>query len=173
MRAAVTSRVACALLVAATWAQAQGRPTPASDARVEAFELNQATVADATRLLSELSGWNIAVTAEASAKTVTLHLSDVPARVALETLCKVAGLWFREADGVVRVMTAEEYQGDLEVKRDAQVRVYTLLHPNPEAVAVAIRDVFGPRVTLSLGYDTRFQGTQLLGGAGNGAAGVG
>ena len=35
MRAAVTSRVACALLVATTWAQAQGRPTPASDARVE------------------------------------------------------------------------------------------------------------------------------------------
>jgi type II secretory pathway component GspD/PulD (secretin) len=47
-------------------------------------------------------------------------------------------------------MTAEEYQKDLIVQREADVRVFTLLHPNAVAVAGAVRDLFGGRVRFQL-----------------------
>jgi general secretion pathway protein D len=127
---------------------------------IDRLELNGARAADAALLLAEMTGTNVVVTPAAADQEVSLLLRAVDLRTALETLCKVSGLWFREDARVVRIMTAEEYRADLTVQREPQLKVFTLLHPNPEAVAVAIRDLYGPRVRLSLGVDDRFQGAR-------------
>jgi type II secretory pathway component GspD/PulD (secretin) len=120
---------------------------------VERLDLREARVADVARLLATTSDLNVVVTPEAGERVTNLFLQRVPVRQAIETLCKVSGLWFRDEQGIVRIMTAEQYQADLVVQRDAQVRVFTLLHPNSVAVAGAIRDLFGGRVRLSLGLN--------------------
>jgi general secretion pathway protein D len=119
------------------------------------LEFKESTVVDALRLLSEISGLNIVPTAEAGQKRITLYLRNVTPRAAVDTLCKVGGLWHREdrETGVIRVMTTEEYQKDLVIFRDDNVEVFTLLHPNTLVVARSIADLFGPRVVLSLGID--------------------
>ena len=137
--------------------------------QVERLELDRIRVDEALRLLSELSGLNVVATPAAAEREVTgLLLQDVSARTAIETLCKLHDLWYRIDGPVVRIMTAEEYQRDLTVVRDPELRVFNLLHPNPVAVAMAIRDLFGARVRVSLGVDEDDLFGQALGGDGRG-----
>ncbi len=140
--------------------------------RIRRLELRQTSVTDAARLLSELSGLNIVATEEAGKKHVTLYLQDVRTIDALETLAKVAGLWYREDEqtGTIRLMTTEEYQKDLIIHREDQTRVFTLLHPNAVSVAMAIQDLYGPRVVLSL---RTLNDDDLLTGFGGGLGGFG
>ncbi len=140
--------------------------------RLRRLELKQTPVADAVRLLSELSGLNIVATQEAGQKKVTLFLQNVRTIEALETIAKVAGLWYREdpQTRTIRLMTTEEYQKDLVIHREDVTRVFTLLHPNALSVAMAIRDLYGPRVVLSL---RTLNDDDLLTGFGAGLGGFG
>ena len=65
---------------------------------------------------------------------------------------KANGLFYRidERSGIIRISTTEEYERDLASFRDEQTRVFTLLYPNPLAVAQAIQHVFGDRVELNV-----------------------
>ena len=132
---------------------------------VSRLELNESTVAEAARLVSEIAQVNIVATEEAGLKTVSLFLRDVKAIDAVETVCKVAGLWYREeADvGLIRIMTTEEYGKDLVIYRDDVTKVFTVLHPNVFSIAQHIQDLYGERVVLSL---PRFYDDQFLAQAG-------
>ena len=68
------------------------------------LELNQSTVLDATRLISEVSGINVVATQAAGIVEISLFLRHVKTIDAIETLCKVGGLWYREEEevGLVR-----------------------------------------------------------------------
>ncbi|MEZ6188014.1 MAG: hypothetical protein R3F62_23780 [Planctomycetota bacterium] len=130
--------------------------------RVEFLDLRGLRVDDAVRLICQASGANIVCTVEASQKELPASLlQDVTVLETVETLCKVAGLWYRESDGIVRVMTAEEYSKDLVVQRAPETRVFTLLHPNAVVVAGAIRDLYPSRVLLSYGLTAESLATPL------------
>jgi type II secretory pathway component HofQ len=134
---------------------------------IERLELKEARVDDAFRLLSELSGRNVLVTPAAGEATLRgLLLRDVPFDRAVEAICKTHQLWFRGEGALLRVMTAEEFQRDLRVVREPKTKVFSLLHPNPVAVAGAIRDLYGSRVLLSLGTSERDAIGSRLGGRG-------
>ncbi len=118
------------------------------------LELKDAKVTDAIRLITGIAGGlNVVATPDAGKNEVTLFLRNISVRGAIETLSKVAGLWFREdkQTGVIRMMTTEEYQKDLVIFREDLTRVFTLLHPNAISAATAIEDLYGSRVILSLG----------------------
>ena len=116
------------------------------------IDLKEATIVDAARMISELSGMNVVATAEAGKKEVTLYLQNVRAIDAVETVARVAGLWFREDEstGTVRIMTTDEYKDDIIIRRDDITKVFTLLHPNAMSVASAIQDLYGQRVRLNI-----------------------
>jgi len=119
------------------------------------LEFNGAKVVDAIRLIAEISGVNIVATAEAGSQEVTLFLQNITAAQAVESVCKISGLWYRrdEDTQTFRVMTTEEFQKDYIVYRKDQIQIFTLQHPNSLTVATAIEDLFGDRVFLSLGID--------------------
>lgn len=155
------------------WAQEATVPsTPpknGADHEIAQVEFKETKIVDAVRLIAELSGANVVTTEAAGQKAVTLYLQQVTAREAVDTLCKVSGLWYREdaQTQTFRVMTTEEYQKDLVIFREDHTRVFTLLHPNAISVASAIADLFGERVSLSLGVD----GDDLTSGTGLGFGG--
>ncbi len=124
------------------------------------LELNESTILDAARLVSEISGVNVVATKEAGATQVSVFLRHVKAIDAIETICKVAGLWYREENdiGLVRIMTTEEYGKDLVIYREEDTKIFTLLHPNVFSVGQHIQDLYGERVLLSLPryYDDQF-----------------
>ena len=174
-------------------------PQPVATANVEyeigknqiitRLELNNSSVLDATRLISEISGLNVVATQEAGIVELSLFLRHIKTIDAIETLCKVGGLWYREEEevGLVRIMTTEEYGKDLVIYREEDTQVFTLLHPNVFSIAQHIQDLYGERVLLSLPrfYDDQFLATagqmsqqlmmtmQMAGGMGGGGMGGG
>lgn len=141
--------------------------------KIAKLEFKQVKVANALRLIAELSAINAVATEAAGAKEVSLYLQDVTARQAIDTLAKVSNLWYREDKEMrtFRVMTTEEFQKDLVIFREDLTRVFTLLHHNTVSLARVISDLYGARVVLSLREDEE---SALMGsfGAGSGS-GVG
>lgn len=183
------TRTACLIILglSAPAAAAQtgrdgGEPLPGEECVLRRLHFRETPVVDALRLLSEVSGLNVVATTEAGKRPVTFHLQETDAGRAVETLCKVAGLWFRrDADtGTLRVMTTEEFQKDHVIYRKDEIRVFTLDYPNAVSVAVAVQDLFGDRVELSLGMDDAqldllggLEGTGAYGGLAGGYTGGG
>lgn len=118
---------------------------------LESIEFNDVPLADAMKLFSEQSGLNVITSAEAGKSRVTVFLKHVTALNALEAIVKANGLFYRveEASGIVRIATSKEYEKDLSSFREEQTRVFTLLYPNPIAVAQVIQQVFGDRVQMN------------------------
>lgn len=142
----------CLLATAPAFAQA---PSGIDDIRIKSVSLSDASVGDGARLLTDVSGYNIVATQDAAKSRVSFLLRDVSLKTSVETLCGLASLWYRDdpVSRVLRIMTAQEYQRGLVVVRDAKTKVFTLLHPNAVVIATQIRDLYGPRVVLSLGID--------------------
>ena len=132
--------------------------------RIEFVEFKDAEIRDAARILSSMTGANIAVTKEASAEKVTLLLQKTELKHAVEMLSRVAGLWYRysKLGNSYIIMTEKQYQDDIVVYRDDVIRTFTLRHQNVSTTAVTIQSLFGDRVRLSLqqGNDD-FQGLDL------------
>lgn len=132
------------------------------------LDFRQTKLGDVIRALSDVSSVNIVATEAASKKEVSILLQNISVKEALELVCKTNNLWFRQdkSGGSYRVMTTEEYQGDLIIYRDDVTKVFDILHPNPVIVATAIKDLYGNRVRLSLGVEDN----TTMGGIGAGSA---
>ena len=141
---------ACALEAA----PADEVPLPVT--RLEEVDLREAPLRDALALVGEAVGLNLAASDEAAKTKVTIHLRNISAFGAVQAICQTQGLFFNKkasADAIDIVTTVKEYQEGLTVFREEKTSVYTMLYPNAVDLAVAIRDVFGSRVQLSLGKE--------------------
>ena len=119
---------------------------------ISRLELNQSTVTDAVRLIAEIAGINVAATTDAGSREISIFLRHIRAIDAIETICKVSGLWYRSESeiGLIRIMTTTEYGKDLVIYREDDTKVFTLLHPNVFSIGQHIQDLYGDRVLLSL-----------------------
>lgn len=124
---------------------------PAKDQRLELIEFEGVPLSEAMRLFSDQTGLNVIASSEAGKATVTVFLKNVTPMDALDAIVKSNGLFYRVEpnSGIVRIATLQEYEKDLTSFREEQTRVFTLLYPNPSAVAKVIQQVFGERVQLN------------------------
>lgn len=122
-----------------------------ADKVLDVIQFDDISLAEAMRLFAEQSGLNVITSSEAGKTKVTVFLKKVTALNALEAIVKANGLFYRieENSGIVRIATLKEYEKDLSSFREEQTRVFTLLYPNPSAVAQVIQQVFGNRVQMN------------------------
>ena len=141
-----------------------GQTPAATTALVHLIEFREMKLLDALRLLSDQTGINIVSSSDAAKVNVSLFLRNVPVVAAIEALCKANNLWYKDDpdSGIIRIMTTQEYQRDLVSYREQQTEVFTLLYPNALTVALAIRDLYGDRVRLSLNREEGTDDTQEL-----------
>jgi general secretion pathway protein D len=123
---------------------------PAAEGRLARVDFRGVTLDLASRVLADLSGMNIAVSASAAAKEVSLYLTDVDAIAAIRILCEGHQLWWRRdaETGIVRISTAEEYERDVAELQEERTESFTLHYPNVFDVGRAIRDLYGDRVVM-------------------------
>ena len=123
---------------------------PVREARLARVDLRTVPLEQAARLLADLSGVNVAVSASAAALPVSVYLSDVEPLVAVRTICESHQLWWRRdaATGIVRVGTAGEYQRDLAELQEERTEAFTLHYPNVFDVGRAVRELYGDRVVV-------------------------
>ncbi len=134
------------------------QPPPASPAieaqrkMLELVQFEEVKLSEAMKLFSEQAGLNVITSADAGETMVTVYLRNVSSINALDAIVKANGLYYRidEKSGIVRIATSEEYEKDLTSFREEETRVFTLLYPNPSAVAQVIGQVFGDRVQLNI-----------------------
>lgn len=124
---------------------------PIPQKRLELVEFDEVVLSEAMRLLAEQADLNIITSTEAGKTKVTVFLKNVTPMDALDAIVKTNGLFYRieSGSGIVRVATLREYEKDLSSFREEQTRVFTLLYPNPTAVAQVIQQVFGNRVQFN------------------------
>jgi len=125
-----------------------GRVRQPLTTRLKSIQFDGVALSDAMKLFAMQTGLNVICSAESGKTVITVYLRDVEPLAALEAIVKANGLFFRvdEASGIVRIATADEYEKDLTSFREEQTRVFTLLYPNPIAVAQVISQVYGRRV---------------------------
>ncbi len=137
----------------------------AQTARMEVIDLRQVPLSDASRILSEAGGLNVVSSVEAGKTIVSLYLTQVQARDAVEALCRSHNLWFREDDksGIIRIHTPEEFKRDLGSFQEELTEVFDLRFPNANDVGRAIQDLYGSRVRMNQSnFMQDFQATMEL-----------
>ncbi len=144
---------------------------------IQELEFKSSQVSDIIRVLSEDADVNIVATPEAGKKTVTIFLKKVNLEDAIKNICRISDLWYRKddtANGTYRLMTKEEYSKDLVLGQDDNVKVFQLRTPNVIAIAMAIQNLYAPRVRVSYTPTiTGGFGGGMGGFAGGGARGAG
>ena len=120
--------------------------------RMEVIDLRQVPLADAARILSESSGLNVVASVEAGKTLISLYLTNVDPRAAIEALCRSHNLWFQddEKSGIIRIHTPAEYQRDLGSFQEELTEVFDLRYPNALDFARTIRELYGNRVRVNL-----------------------
>ncbi len=120
-------------------------------------EFRDLPLIDALRMLADQSGRNYSASADANKIPVNVLLREVPADTVVEEITKSHGLWSKRdpVSGIVRIMTLGEFEKDLAGFREEQTEIFTLKYPNVAEIAVAIEDLFGDRVQLSLGAEEK------------------
>lgn len=125
------------------------RSLPGADRKLASLELTATPLSEALSTLNRELGINAIASQDAGKTLITANLRNVSAAGALQAIVNANGLFYRvDEEGIVRIATAKEYERDLASFRDEETRVFTLLYPNPMAVAQVIQQVFGMRVQM-------------------------
>jgi general secretion pathway protein D len=116
--------------------------------------LNDAPLAGVVALLHRATGRNLVLSKRLPQTSVTLELGQLPLEAAIETLCRVQGLWYRsDAYGIIRIMDVTEYRDDLVAVRDAQTRFVPIRYPSAVAVAEQLAQLYGDRIQVGTAAD--------------------
>lgn len=120
----------------------------AKERKVASLSLNNVQMKEAARLISMATGTPVIVSSAASKVMVDVHLENVSAETALKSLCQSAGLWYQKdrKEGVLHVMTAEEFKGTLQFDRSERVEVVQILYPSAKDVGDAVAKLYVDRV---------------------------
>ena len=123
-------------------------PTGLSTPLVQIF-LNGVTVKTLAGILTDSCDCNVVASREVAERRLSLYLKSVTLREALETLCRLHGLWYREGPQVVTLMTREEYTRELMTRHDESTRAYYVRYTNAADMAKIIAATLGDQVVLS------------------------
>lgn len=145
----------CSCWLSVGWAEIRvsSDEDKARNGHIQEIEFKDARVQDAIRVISELTGVNIIATNPAGEEQFNLFLRDVSVADAIDSIARVAGLWYRKNpdSGVFMVMTTEEYLKDIIVFREERTQTFTLKYQNVVTAAQTIEAIFGDdRVELEL-----------------------
>lgn len=120
------------------------------DEPLKELDFRDTTIGEAVRLLSDLTNVNVITTPTAGKKSFTLFLRNTSLRNAIDSMCRVNGLWYRynKESEVFLIMTGAEYKRDVVVFRKEHTRTFQLQHQNVSRAANTIAALFGKRVTV-------------------------
>lgn len=126
-------------------ADARQRPADLTQ-NVSQLTLHEVPLAQVAALLTEMAQYNIAVTRAAAETEITIFLQNLPLRQAIEAICRLNGLWYREDDRIVTLMTTEEFFDEMVIRRNEKSRAFWLRYTNANDMAKVIQAAMGAQV---------------------------
>ena len=108
--------------------------------------LRDIPVGSIVEILTEMCGYNVIASNGAAEQKISIYMQDLPLREALESMCRLNDLWFREDKRVITLMTAKEYANEMVVRRNEKTRAFYMRYTNAEDMAKIIQAVMGAQV---------------------------
>jgi type II secretory pathway component GspD/PulD (secretin) len=108
--------------------------------------LRDIPVGSIVEILTEMCGYNVIASNGAAEQKISIYMQDLPLRGALESMCRLNDLWFREDKRVITLMTAKEYANEMVVRRNEKTRAFYMRYTNAEDMAKIIQAVMGAQV---------------------------
>nr|WP_320013184.1 secretin N-terminal domain-containing protein [uncultured Desulfobulbus sp.] len=116
---------------------------------VEQLAVNEVPLIQVAATLSEMSGFNIAVSRKAADLPITTYLHDIPLRQALESICRLNDLWYREDERIITLMTTGEYASEMVIRRNEKSRAYWLRYTNANDMAKILQAVMSAKIQFN------------------------
>ncbi len=108
--------------------------------------LKDVSVGSIVEILTEMCGYNVIASNGAAERKISIYMQDLPLREALESMCRLNDLWYREDKRVITLMTAKEYANEMVVRRNEKTRAFYMRYTNAEDMAKIIQAVMGAQV---------------------------
>ncbi|MEA1899891.1 MAG: hypothetical protein U9N47_03870 [Thermodesulfobacteriota bacterium] len=108
--------------------------------------LRDIPVGSIVEILTEMCGYNVIASNGAAEQKISIYMQDLPLREALESMCRLNDLWYREDLRVITLMTAKEYANEMVVRRNEKTRAFYMRYTNADDIAKIIQAVMGAQV---------------------------
>ncbi|GAB6096249.1 hypothetical protein JCM14469_25020 [Desulfatiferula olefinivorans] len=136
-----------------------GERSPAGPmTRLRSVILRKVPVRVIAELLTDLSGVNVVATRGVSDRPVSLYLKDLSVGEALDALCRLNDIWYRQDRGVMTLMSREEFVSDTENRQSDQTRAFFIRYTNAADMAKVIQSAMGDQVHLAVIDDEKIYG---------------
>ncbi|MDR0703649.1 MAG: hypothetical protein LBF88_01535, partial [Planctomycetaceae bacterium] len=118
-----------------------------TDTEIKVLNIKEMTMLEFARLLSQSALWKIVVSRQAAAISINTYFEQISGEDAIRAVCQANNLWYRkDANGIISIMTVEEYRKGLLAHSHDTVKVVTLLYPDARAVGDSVQRLFKNRV---------------------------
>ncbi|MDR2642832.1 MAG: hypothetical protein LBC74_08555 [Planctomycetaceae bacterium] len=119
----------------------------ASVGKIKTLNIKDMMLLEFARLMSQGAGWKIVVSKQASSIMINAYFEDIDGESAIRAICQANNLWYRrDINGIISIMTIDEYRKGLMANSHDTVKVITLLYPDARAVGDSIQRLFKNRV---------------------------
>ncbi len=105
------------------------------------LNLTNADLEQTLKLIYDLTGANIILSKGISGR-VTINVKDLPLKKVLNLICEANQLKYLEEDGIIKIMTQEEFNKSAEVIKQQNRRVFKILYGDASSIAKSIRDTY-------------------------------
>jgi len=139
-------------------AQANAPLRGGMDAHIGSLMLRGVHVRAIAELLTDICGYNVVATNTVAASPVNIFLQNISLREALNAICRLNNLWYREGQGIITLMTREEYVQDIQARQSDQTRAFYVRYTNAADMAKLIKASMGEEVHLAVIEDEKIYG---------------
>ncbi len=122
----------------------------AREATISSFDFRATPLSDVFKVFTLQTGKNIVASPDVKDLEVTLYLTNVSPRLALETICKNYGLWYIEESNVVRVMHTEEFSRGLAFGRNEHLKYISLQYASCLSIADIVSSIYSERIRYTV-----------------------
>lgn len=133
-------------------------PLAGLDATIGSLMLRNVHVRAIAELLTDICGYNVVATNTVAMQPVNIFLQNISLRESLNAICRLNNLWYREGQGIVTLMTHEEYVQDIQARQSDQTRAFYIRYTNAADMAKLIKASMGDEVHLAVIDDEKIYG---------------
>ncbi|MGB9677909.1 MAG: secretin N-terminal domain-containing protein, partial [Candidatus Ratteibacteria bacterium] len=105
------------------------------------LNLTDADLQQTLKLIYDLTGANIILSKDIKGR-VTINVKDIPLKKVLELICEANGLKYVYEDGVIKILTKEEFEKREEFLRQQNKRVFKILFGDASSIVKALKETF-------------------------------
>jgi len=105
------------------------------------LNLTDADLEQTLKLIYDLTGANIVLSKGIKGRA-TINVKDLPLKRVLDLICEANHLKYLEDNGVIKIMTEEEFNKRAEVVKEKNRRVFKIFYGDANSIAKTLRETF-------------------------------